>query len=171
MALDIKSKIRGLEIALKKVVRDVNKKSQMQDYGDFTAEMIRKRTRLGYGVTENGAPRTPLAKLAVDTTVRQRRRLKDRGQLSPLTSPGKSNLTSTASMLDGIKAERADTGKVQVNVTGRHPSGKANSTIAKYAADGSNNRPKREFMNLSDREIKQVQDYIRRAIVAIVKKL
>jgi hypothetical protein len=170
MALDIKSQLKNLQIALTKVVKEVNSSVNMQDYGEVAAEEIKRQTRLGYGVSATGAPREKLAELK-PSTVKSRTRGKKTGVLNELTTPKKSNLTNTGQMLDSIKAQNATTGKVKISATGQHSSGKSNQTLTKYAAEGSPNRKKRPFLNLSDRGVKKVQDHIRQTILKVVKKI
>lgn len=115
-----------------------------------TAEIIRRRTRLGSGVESTGAAKSPLAKLK-QSTIAARTRKKKQGKLSDKTSPKKSNLTDTSEMLESLQG-RAINGLISVA-----PTGERNKRVAGYAIQGSATRPKRKFLDLGKEDIKQVQ--------------
>lgn len=117
-----------------------------------TAEIITRRTRLGSGVEETGARKTPLAKLA-SSTKKSRSYKRSRGQLSDKTSPNKSNLTETGEMLDSIKG-RAINRMIEIS-----PTGQRNKRLAAYHQLGRTSptiMPSRKFLNLSFEDIRQL---------------
>lgn len=146
--------------AVKKVTSSI-KKNDLQSLGDFIAAMIRKRTRLGYGVNNTGGDRFKLADLKgrpkpYSSTIRAREYLKAKGELSSLTTPTKSNLTATGRMLDSIRAVVRGLGVTIFIPNSSRPDSKAtNKEIARY-----NEEKGRPFFNLSGSEIRQLKNEV-----------
>lgn len=165
------------KVDLKKFERDMQKildealdKTAMSAIGDELARRIKTRTQLGRGVNKTGGPSVPLARLA-DSTVDKRRRKRENGDLSELTTPKRSNLTATGQMLDSIKVTEVRDGQVTIAATGTRSDRKRNDDVASYAEDGSNNRPKRKFLDLSGPELNALQRSVRDRIEAVIKRL
>ena len=103
-----------IDLAIKKAKEKVNRsiedsidKKDMDELASFAANMITKRTRLGYGVSDNGQEKSKLEKLKgrpspYKSTIRARIYAEKRGELSRETTPVKSNLTMTGQLLDSI---------------------------------------------------------------------
>lgn len=152
-----------ISLAIDKLKKKTEIKLSLEDMnylGRFIANMIRKRTRLGYGVKDNGEARYKLDSLE-DSTIDTRNRLKKRGELSPLTSKGKSNLTMTGQMLDAIKWVASKMSiRVFIDDSRRNDSEETNKKIAEYVSE------KRPFFKVSDSEIRQ----IKREAVKLIKE-
>lgn len=98
------SDIAKLNKKLKKIVQESSVKA-LEPVGRIAIDIIRKRTRQGYGVSKQGGSKQELK--AFDpkgSYIKFRRR--NRGRLSSFTSPGKSNLTFTGQMLLGMVQKR-----------------------------------------------------------------
>lgn len=115
---------------------------------------IRSRTRKSLGVETSGGRPTALAPLS-ESYIEQRKRLKRNGQLSSKTSPSKSNLTKTGEMLDSLDYT-LNKGQIVISVA------QEQKDKQKWNEDGdtSKNKPKRIFMNLSDEQIKEIEDAV-----------
>lgn len=160
-------------IQMKKIVDRIGKSmteaiksSALKPTADFLAEIVVKRTRLGYGVDNNYGKKTKLAALS-------KRYVKSRTMfagLNPLTTPKKSNLTRTGQMLDSIRARTRD-GIIIIEPTGRRDDGLSNADVAMFAHMGSKNRPKRVFMNVSELEFKQTLRFYRKNFTDLLRKL
>lgn len=158
-----KVNMRQFEQDMAKVFKELEKPELMQEIGDAAAERLVKRTRLGKGVAENGAEAQPLKPLSDGY---KDSRKKNRGGLSPLTTPGKSNLTRTSQMLNSIKALRPSRGKVLITPTGsRSESDLTNEEVAGYV---SRDRP---FLNLSKAEVAGITRLVREKIDEILERL
>jgi hypothetical protein len=152
--------------ALQKSAAEVCSSSNMLKLGQFVADMIRLRTKLGFGVKQEGQQKEKLAALK-PSTIEARRHKNLRGD----TTPGRSNLTETGQMLDSIKAINPTNGKVTVIPTGsRHGDGKSNEDIAQYATDGASGRVKRAFMNVSNVEHEKIKKEVEKIFRVIVKE-
>lgn len=131
----------------------------------FVADMILKRTRLGFGVGGNGEKREKLKDLKgrpkpYKSTIQKRERLKKRGELSSETTVVKSNLTMTGQMLNAISYRVKKLGGIIfIKDSSRRDGRNTNKEVAKYV---SKDRP---FFHLSDSEIRQ----LKREAVKIVK--
>lgn len=112
-------------------------------------EQIVKRTKLGYGVGENGE-QTRLARLS-DSYAERRRRLK--GELDTDTSPKRSNLTATGQLLDALVGKIRN-GDIVISIEGNrngelggYPSKYTNEEIADFVE-----RQGRKFLGLTNSE-------------------
>lgn len=147
---------------------------QMKALGQYAADLIRLRTRLGYGVTDTGAKRQRLKKLS-PITVAFRKQARKMGELSDQTTPGKSNLTYSGQLLDSIKSKISTQGQVVVGPTGyRTP-----SRLSSFSQEVINNNPhlanslaKRGFIfnNISDLEFKKLVNYLNDGLTSVIKR-
>jgi len=127
-----------LEVS-KKIEKDLEE-SVEKDALELMADTIRTRTRKGFGVSENNAPKEKLKPLS-ENYKKQRKRDK---KLSSETSPSKSNLTRHNNLLKSITSDKE---KVFIK-------GEEQQRIAEYV---SVDRP---FMNLSRPEVKRIIKFL-----------
>ena len=150
---------------LSNAIEEVFKPNSLREIGDFALERIVKRTKLGKGVSQSGGSASPLKSLAASYK-KARKRLKDSGDLSGDTSPGKSNLTRTGQMLDAGQVTGVSRDKVTLGFRGkRNESTLTNDAVAGYV---SRDRP---FFNLSKAEENAVSGEIERRLQEKLKKL
>lgn len=138
--------------ALKNIQKEVE--DNLIDVGQEAVELIKKRTRLGYGVEDQGKPKTKLKKLSPGY-INQRKRNKPTGP----STPAKSNLTYSGDMLDALEAKKKQDNKIEI--------GFKNSEEEKKAEYVSEDRP---FNNLSKAEIKQLQQKLEKALRDAINK-
>lgn len=154
MALQLKQIPRLINAGLLKVTD----KRILKAIGIVALEMVRDRTRKGFGVKKEGGAAKRLNPLTSSTKA-TRRRLQKRGKLSENTSPTKSNLTSSGDMLDDLKLK---VGKTSVTIS---IDGKDRQKAERVQNQG------REFMNLSKKEINKIVKIIQIEINDIFKSL
>jgi len=133
------------------------KKTVEKDFsevGDKAVDLIKKRTRLGYGVSDHGKPKKKLKKLS-PAYIAARKKNKPKG----LTSPSKSNLTNSGDMLDNLESKDLKNNKIEIGFN--------NSKDEKKAKWVSDDRP---FNNLSKSELKQLKQLIDKSIKEAIKK-
>lgn len=177
-------KIRQVAVLVEKEAQKLLSTENTRKFAEFGADIIRKRTRLGYGVAQNGGSRFRLKPLA-DSYIQQRRgqvifykdkngkvrrvpvrgNIRPRKKLSDKTTPGKSNLTFTAQMLDSIQGKVTGPGRGQIEPTGTRDDGESNQTIAQYAHE--NGRP---FLFFSNNEIKQLEQFLNNILLDSLSK-
>lgn len=75
---------------------------EASEFFEKIPDVIRERTRNGYGITKNGGEMTTLPKLK-ESTISRRVSLDNQGRLSNKTAPFFSNLTESGQMLDDLK--------------------------------------------------------------------
>lgn len=129
-------------------------------YGQFIIDMIKLRTRLGYGVDRDGAQREKLKPLS-------EKYIKARGKnsLSSETSKGKSNLTFSGQLLNSLTIISANVKNVVIGAVGSRRDSKANNAeVAGYVAEQG-----RKFLNLSNVEKKRLADQIKRDVIQALK--
>lgn len=121
--------------------------NSLKDIAKDTAKSVQTRSRLGKSVVKDGANVSRLEQLK-PTYKKQRKGLKKGGKLSNKTTPNKSNLTKSGSMLNNIKSRTTTNGfEIYIN-------GEKNQEKAKYV---QKNRP---FMFLAKFEIKLIIESI-----------
>lgn len=148
---------------LSKLIKKVVNKNNISKLAEELKEDIVKRTRLGSGVKGNGESKQKLAPTAESTKKSKRRR---RGELSSLTSPTKSNLTDTGQMLDSVAVTQVDNNSFTIGFDNTEAQEKA-----EFAHEGSNNRPKREFMFVSKREFQRHLRRVKDILDTEIKRL
>lgn len=149
---DFMREIAALEKKLEKLVEDKASPRVLNRVAEETARLIVKRTRLGFGVTEQGQ-KIRLKRLS-DKYMEMRRRR--RRFIDPTTSPGKSNLTFTGQMLRSVQARKD---RVQI------PSGR-NEKVAGFVSMGG-----RPFFNISKQERSQLVRYFKNLVGGFDAKL
>jgi len=145
---DIKNAIKQLEKLGKKL------QDEVVEIAKEAAHLIKKRTRLGYGVEHHGAKKNRLDKLS-DGYKATRKRHKPKG---PSTA-SKSNLTYTGKMLDDLVAEPNGQGKAKIRLRTDLSRDKA-----KWVSG------KRPFLNLSKSEMKQLQQLLNKKLTKLTDK-
>ena len=148
--------VKELKRKLDSIILDTVNKTLTTEIGKQVVKQVRNRTQRGYGVAENNGKQQRLKPLKPATKA-IRKGLAGKGQLSPNTSPGKSNLTRSGKMLNNINYTASEN-KVVVSVKGAQKI---------KAMDVSKERP---FMNLSKTEINAVTKTVKEAIVNDIKK-
>ena len=131
---------KHLKKLMEALVKEATSPTYLKQLGDEAAGLIRKRTRLGYGVDEHKGNKGKLEPLT-DPYVKQRK-VKATGP----TTPKKSNLTLSGSMLDSLSSRANNDGSVEIGFTDAHEAQKAvwNSKL-------------RPFNHLSKAEISQLR--------------
>jgi hypothetical protein len=163
MAKDIKY-LQEFAEQLSKAIETVVQRQNFKKYMDKAADLIKVRTRLGYGVKKNEDAKTRLDDLSPEY-VKQRQRMRRAGTLSEKTNPKKSNLTKTGQMLDNIVGV-AD-GDAEGHIEFKGSRSDSNLTNAELAEEMNKTRP---FFKLSNLEVKQLTDAIRKDLLAEVNK-
>lgn len=137
--------------------------NNLKKVGDFVAERIQKRTRLGKGVDKTGADPKPLKKLS-DGYVKQR--AKKKSSLDSTASPRRSNLTFSGRMLAALKTLSVLPDRVIVGIeaSSRKDSLLKNDEVAGFV---SKDRP---FLNLSKAELNGVSDFIRKLLSSFIRR-
>lgn len=146
-----------IDAKMKKLLDLVLTRDNLQEIGNTAAERVRKRVRLGYGVTQTGGNQKRLKALSVPYKAWRK---KNKGKLSPEATAAKSNLTQTGDMLDNIEAEVK--GKyVEVQIKGND-----NQDKARWVTQQG-----RPFFFLTKAEQTAVKDLIRKMITKAATRL
>lgn len=148
--------IKKMMDKLKKVRDELESKKRMKQLGAKAAELIKKRTQLGWGVDKQGGKKAKLDKLS-DGYKKFRKKNKPTGK----STPSKSNLTYSGDMLDDLEAKHAKDNKVTIGFSSTKSEKKAG-----WAKDGG-----REFNNLSKSEQKQLEQFLDEELKKILKKI
>ena len=154
------NQIQKIIAKLRKTISGVFGGEALELLGAEAAKIIRRRTRLGFGVSKSDSARFRLRALQSDSYKLMRKENSD--QLSEFTAPNKSNLTLYGDMLD-------DLGVTKINV-------RRESVLIGFAKKSSldkatwNTDSGRPFNNLSTLEIKQLRRYKDKELDAALRK-
>lgn len=151
-------KLKDFRAKLKVVVDGIVDRDILREIGNEAREMVKSRTRKGFGVERELGPQTRLAGIS-ESYKKQRKRLQKQGKLSPETTPGKSNMTKTGELLDTLNLR---VNKKSVTVSAK---GKKNQDKAKYNAKAG-----RTIFNLSKSENQKIKKLINQKINDDIKK-
>lgn len=127
--------------------------SILVDTAQYGAELIRERTRRGFGVPDGSNAQSRLKPLA-ESTKKSRRSKKKRGKLSSKTSPGKSNLTDTGQLLDALYGRLNSRRVAEIALKSRRRGGGSNDEVAFFVS------AERQFLNFSKSELKKLDDFL-----------
>jgi hypothetical protein len=157
-----KINMKDFERNIAKLFDEFSSVETMRKIGEYTAERIKLRTKLGKGVEKTGADPAPLKKLSegyVKTRKRKKAELEE-------TSPAKSNLTFTGQMLNALKLLQALPARAIVGIESskRESSNLTNDEVAGFV---SKDRP---FLNLSKAELNGINAFIRKLLDAMIRK-
>lgn len=148
---------------LEGVVEETINQKAMRPLGEFIAELIRKRTRLGYGVDRDYGQKTKLKSLKASYK-KFRGYADEAGFLSSNTSQGKSNLTLTGQLLDSYGIIKVSRSLVAIGPKGTRRNvgrlkgrGISNQQIALYQEEQG-----RIFNRLSELEFLQTVRFYRK---------
>jgi len=147
----------------KSVFKQTQSQRVLKALGKQSIFLIKKRTRLGYGVRRDYGKKKKLIGLS-ENYVQYR---KDNKQLlNKFTRPSRSNLTFTGQMLDSMKIRKIKRGRLTIGPYGRRRGENlTNQKLAQYVEQ--NGRP---FNHLSQLEIKQLQRFYRKTFGDLVNK-
>lgn len=141
--------------------------STIKPVAEEAINIIRRRTRLGYGANEDGGQRFTFKKLSPRYV--HFRETKGKRYLSEFAFPGsKSNLTFTGQMLDSMAVIKIEKGRVFIGPTGtrtdKFSKGKENKQIAYWVS-----KQGRPFMYLTKPEISQVVRFYRKRFGDLIR--
>lgn len=137
---------------LEGIIKEAKSPKGMVIIGNIVIDIIRRRTRSGFGVSNGKKVKLkPLSNKYVEF------RRRNRGRLSPFASPGKSNLTFTGQMLNGLVRKPVPGGVVITFDSQR------NKRVAGFVSDA------RPFMELADDEVEEVTKTFRKYFSSLVR--
>lgn len=143
------------ERKLKQAIEQLASPQILQQIGEKAKDLIVERSTAGYGVQnkeKEGQPKKKFTKLSPAYITR---RASKPQQLSPRTTPSKSNVTFTGQMLDSMKAV-VSTGKVSITTTGKRRGSKlSNQEVQNFVEEQG-----RSFNQLTDQDLKRLQNFV-----------
>lgn len=145
---------------LNSTIEKVNGPAEMRAIGEFMIEKIRIRTQLGNAVMENLTEKSKLKPLS-KKYIEQRKVFMN---LSTMTTPKRSNLTRTGSMLDSLKIKSMSKTAIRIGPTGSDRFGVSNSSKAFWQE-----KMGRIFLRLSFQEVKQIRIFWLRTFKLLLK--
>jgi hypothetical protein len=168
--------IKSIIAEFSKAKMDLVSEKATQGVADFAASMVKKRTRLGYGVNVGEKQKldalSPSYKLyrqgkiaffskgTGSSRLRIPYKPKNKPALYEETTPTKSNLTFTGQMLNSLYGKAIGAGRFLISL-----SGDRNKTVAGYAVDLG-----RPFLAFSRAEVQQVIGQYRKLIISFFRK-
>ncbi len=151
--MSVKSQIDKIIAKLNNAKKEVV--AEMTQVGDEAVELIKNRTRKGFGVEAQGGNKKKLKKLS-DKYKKSRKKNKPKGHSA---TAGKSNLTHSGDMLEDLEAKKRGN-KVRIDLASKESADKA-EWVSKDRA----------FNNLSKSELKQLKQSLEKKIKKEAKKI
>jgi len=158
--MSAKNDLAKIIARLKSSIKASVSRPSMTLVGKFAVELVKKRTRLGYGVSVNFGAKQRLLRLS-PKYIESRKRFNLHGE----TTPKRSNLTRTGQMLDSVQIISMREGSIVIGPRGPRTDGKKNEKIAEYQA-----KQGRIFNRVSALEFKQILRFYRREFGDLLKK-
>jgi len=149
---------RDFDNAIDDILDDLSK--ELGDVADETVEIIKKRTRAGYGVDDNHGSKSKLDPLSPEYK-KQRKKMK----LSHKARWNKSNLTKTGSMLDSLESKVKDL-SFTISPKGRDNGGVKNTDKTRWQEEKG-----RTYLRVSRIEINRITKLIQKKLTKIIDKL
>lgn len=162
MAIRINNFSQKLGEVLRRAEANLTSRQTLDNIGDKLTDDIKKRTKLGFGVENQGGSQKKFKGLAPST---KKTRKSQSQKLSSDTSPAKSNLTFTGAMVDSINHE-SEKGRILIKATGQDEKGIKNSDKIKYNAEKG-----RIIFNLTKGQIRELKDEFQKRLELVVKRL
>jgi hypothetical protein len=175
LKLKFSFKSEDYEKKLKAVLDKVFAAANMAKWMQETADEIKLRTRMGYGVEKDYATKKKFDGLSpayIEFRKGEKQSKKNPGgELSKATSPTRSNLTYTGQMLDALRGRSA--GKYQGEIwlkderkpTKRQTRSFGNNNLAVWNAEKGRN-----FMAISDLEFKRLNQKIEKVLTEEIRQ-
>jgi len=162
-------KLNDLAKKTETLINEMAKEGDFNFLLDEVPRIIKVRTQLGKGVSENGGKLAPLKRLENE---RYRELRKTSDKLSSNTTPGRSNLTATGQLLDAIRGDRSGTefrfffqSKRTTDLSGRTSKATNQDIVRGQEAQG------RPFFFLAKTELTGLSRKIRDAITGRISRL
>lgn len=96
---DLKDFIRDFQNIEKDLTRTIQNKLLLKDIARTLLKDLKKRIESGYGVNNNKSTKFKVLK---QSTIKHRKRQKEKGKLDSRTNPSKSNQIETGKFIDGL---------------------------------------------------------------------
>jgi hypothetical protein len=145
---------------LNKQIEATTGPAEMRKIGGFLIQKIAVRTRLGNGVMDHLAEKSKLKPLSPKYIEFR----KSYGQLYNMTTPKRSNLTLTGSMIDSLRIKAIGKNSIRIGPTGTDRNGVSNSSKAYWQEKAG-----RVFLRLSRQEVKQARIFWMRTFSDLLK--
>ena len=138
---------------LESIMTELGSPANMKALADQMKDDIYKRTKLGYGVNKTSEAQSKLKPLQ-NSTKKARKSM----DLDGSTTPSKSNLTQSGTMLNDLKSDSEQNGfKISLGTV-------ESQDKAKWNQDKG-----RTFMNLSKSQILVITNFLKKKIVELLK--
>lgn len=151
--------VKKFKDKMNKIRNSLLKKRTLEDIGKKASDMIRVRTRLGYGLKEKGSLKQKKLEKLSKGYKSYRKRNKPPGP----TTPAKSNLTYTGDMLDDIDykvlGEKTSGRSIEIDIYKEESNQKA-----RWVSE------KRPFMGLTSPQIKELKIWLGKNLKKFTKK-
>jgi hypothetical protein len=161
MAKDVELQIRQIFSRAQRAVVDAVSAKATKAVGEKAVEIVRRRTRLGYGATENFGQRSRLKPLSSKYVAFR----STFSELYSQTTPKRSNLTLTGQMLDSLRVISSVRGAVVIGPKGARDDEKTNEEIAGYVSEQG-----RPFLFVTTLEFNQLFRFYRQTFTDLLKR-
>lgn len=158
--MSTESDLKAFKAKIDKALDELVSPKTLKTVGDFEADLVKRRSRLGYGVPQDGGGKQKFKELA-PSTIKARKRKKLAGE----TTPKKSNLTETGQLLNDLVS------KIEGRSTVIGHSKDRNKRIGAFHQTGGGKLPQRRYLGLAKEDIKQITAQMQDIFTDIINKI
>jgi phage gpG-like protein len=158
--VSIESDLKAFNDKLQRALEELVSSKNLQQIGDFEAGLVKRRSRLGYGVPTDGGSKQKFKALAPATIASRKRK-----KLASETTPKKSNLTETGQLLNDLVAKIEGRSTIIGHTKDR------NKRIGAFHQTGGGRLPQRRYLGLAKEDIKQITAQMQDIFTDILNKL
>lgn len=158
--MSFESDLKSFRDKLDKALDELVSPKVLKEIGQFEADLIKRRSRLGSGVPKDGGAKVKFTELAPSTVVSRRKK-----KLASETTPKKSNLTESGQLLNDLVSKIEGRSTVIGHTKDR------NKRIGAFHQTGGPKLPQRRYLGLAKEDIKQITAIMQDKFTDILNKL
>lgn len=154
------SDLKSFKAKIDKALDELVSPKVLKQVGNFEADLVKRRARLGYGVPQDGGNKEKFKELAPSTISARKKK-----KLASETTAKKSNLTETGQLLNDLVSKIEGRSTIIGHTKDR------NKRIGAFHQTGGGNLPQRRYLGLAKEDIKQITAQMQDIFTDILNKL
>lgn len=158
--MSTESDLKKFKDKIDKALDELVAPKTLKTIGDFEAGLVKRRSRLGYGVPQDGGNKVKFADLSPITVASRKKK-----KLASETTPKKSNLTETGKLLNDLVSKIEGRSTIIGHTKDR------NKRIGAFHQTGGGKLPQRRYLGLAKEDIKQITAQMQDIFTDILNKL
>jgi len=158
--VSVEKDLNAFNKKIQKALDELVSPKELNKIGNFEAGLIKRRSRLGYGVPKDLSAKEKFKELRPKTVAARKRK-----KLASETTPNKSNLTETGQLLNDLVS------KIEGRSTLIGHTKDRNKRIGAFHQTGGGSLPQRRYLGLALEDLKQIKAQMQDAFNDILNKI